>query len=671
MSSIFGVVHLGGAPVDPEALQLMSRGLEYRQEGPVQTGIWGNIGLGMRSQKAHSATQGSPVFLGLTAPLVADARLDNRQELCAELSLDAESSTAAEIVAKAYGVWGERCTDHLIGDFAFAVFDKSRNCLFCARDHFGVRPFYYTRTADNFAFATDPRGITALDKTPRPFCDSAVLDYLLVHWPDREKFFLDGILKLPPAHQLLLEGARLSTRKYWELQPDKTAWNMEPTEAARRFRVLFRQAVDCRIGARNRTATFLSGGLDSSSVTAQAVMAVRARGDDRPIQSFASVFPDVPESDETKWIRQVVDFLNRDGETVDLHVSDGKGAGPLRDMVEMTASLGEPVLAPNQYMTWDMVRQTAGTDVDVILTGHDGDTVVGHAMYQLTNLALERRFDALDAEMEVFVGTLKDYKGARSRLLISHVSPAVGIAFRKLQFFRAYGLMQALHRRYKMSRKIMLRQCVPHAVDAVITSFARRPADSTFLKDGLSMRWRVFRRRLANGARWESRPVMQHISSLQLSAISATFESFDRIGASHGIELRHPFFDKRLVEFCVSLPPSAKIRDNVTRWVLRAAMAGVLPEDVRLRRTKADLSPSFGARLAKDSERLDKVLRRSEADEAGYLDEAALARSVRQLRGAREMLSVRVYAALCMDVYMGIHTGRIPAGTLRDGRSKP
>lgn len=630
----------------------MSRGLEYRQEGPVQTGIWENLGLGMRPHKARQVTDGRPVPLTLTAPVVADARLDNHRELCSQLELNATSSTTAEVIAKAFSRWGERCTDHLLGDFAFAVFDTSKNRLFCARDHFGVRPFYYTQTKRYVAFATDPRALTAIDGAPRKLCNQAVLDYLLNHFPDSEKFFLDGILKLPPAYQLFLRGARLSKRQYWALRPERTVWNMEPEKAVSRFRAIFSQAVESRLGPQDRTATFLSGGLDSSSVTARTVMAARARGDERPIKSFASVFPDVPEADESDWIKKVVDFLNRDYEAVQLHVSGGEESGPVRRAAEMTAALGEPVLAPNQYFTWDMVAQAAGTGVDVILTGHDGDSVVGHAMYDLTNLALDGRFDALDAELEVFLGMLEQYQSARRRLLNSYVSPAVGIAVRKLQFIRAFRLAQALHRRYGLSRKAVIQQAVPLFIRTGLASFRRKTMDSALLKDGPGMRWRVFRRQLANAERWETRPELQHVDSLRLNAISATFETFDKIGAAHGIELRHPFFDKRLVEFCVSLPISAKLRDGHSRWVLRAAMAEMLPQDVRLRRSKTNLGPSFSARLAKDAGQILETLEQNAAHKSRYLNEAALSASTQQLKNvATEGLSVQVHTALCMTLY--------------------
>ncbi|MFN3845090.1 MAG: asparagine synthase-related protein [Paracoccaceae bacterium] len=614
MGSIFGVFDPSGRTVRRETLLRMNDALEYRTAEYSAIGLWGNLGLGMRrTQNNPLPSHSSKSIAQLEAPIAVDARLDNHAELCAELGLDRTSSTSVQVVAQAFTRWGERCTDHFLGDFAFVLHDAAKNQLFCARDHFGVRPFYYARPDGAFVFATDPRAILAIDDAPRQLCKDAALDFLLGHFPDDKIHLLAGIKRLHPAQQMTVGRAALKQHSYWRLKPEEALAQTDPRASVAHFRRLFTEAVATRLGPPGKTGTFLSGGLDSSSVTACAAAAMKTRGDKQPLQVFSEVFPDVPESDESGWIARVCASLTpepgADGTAPMLHCIGGQNAGPMKDAATITRAIDEPISSANFYISWDLVGLAAKSGTRIMLTGHDGDIVVGHGFERLTNLAVAARWDELETTLVALEGMLGSYESARRKLIRTYVNPAVGIHFRKLRLVRALSTLQSLHRNFNISRRdAIVQEVVPFWLSLGWRSAKKPNPIFTLLQDSWKLRWRILRRRLAHARRPENRPELQHAAMINLGVIGVVFETYDRLGAVHGVELRHPFFDKRLVEFCVSQPPESKTSHGLTRWVLREAMQGILIDDVRLRRDKANLGPSFLHRLQRQADQLCQAL---------------------------------------------------------------
>jgi asparagine synthase (glutamine-hydrolysing) len=136
-----------------------------------------------------------------------------------------------------------------------------------------------------------------------------------------------------------------------------------------------------------------------------------------------------------------------------------------------------------------------------------------------------------------------------------------------------------------------------------------------------------------------------------LEAIGSTFETFDRLGAFHGVQLRHPFFDKRLVEFCVSLPLELKVNNGMTRWVLREAMRGTLPESIRERRDKSNLGPSFVRRLGAEADELRRIT--SSSYRGDFLDEEEVSRRIEKfIISPSQGDAMALYRVACFKVWL-------------------
>src|SRR5687768_586533 len=224
MSGICGIVRLDGGKVTSAEIAAMTAVLERR--GPEGTKQWqsGPAGLG------HTLLGTTPEALVETLPLTddesgctitADVRLDNREELLAELGLDGESRVIGdgELILRAYLRWGDDCPKQLLGDFAFAIWDERQNRLFCARDHMGMRRLnYFHEPGKILVFATEPEAVLAHPLVPRRINQARIADYLdHMEGFDLTSTFFEDVHRLPPAHGLAADSTTLSVHRYWRL----------------------------------------------------------------------------------------------------------------------------------------------------------------------------------------------------------------------------------------------------------------------------------------------------------------------------------------------------------------------------------------------------------------------------------------------------------------------
>ena len=226
MSAICGIYNLDGKPAPREGMERMLKALAHH--GPDGQGIWleGPVGLG------HSMLHTTPESLYEKLPqqddetglvITADARIDNRDELFDALSIPHPARPGTPdgaLILKAYCKWGEDCPSHLLGAFAFAVWDKNEQSLFCARDHMGFKPFYYYRSPRIFIFASEVNGVLSVPEVPRRLSEPAVAYYLTQNHEDREITFYEEILRLPSAHTLTARRTgKLKKSRYWTCSP--------------------------------------------------------------------------------------------------------------------------------------------------------------------------------------------------------------------------------------------------------------------------------------------------------------------------------------------------------------------------------------------------------------------------------------------------------------------
>jgi len=222
MSGIVGIVNRDGAPVERDLIARMTSFMSFR--GPDAQDFWidGNVAFGhaMFRSTSEAETEHQPLTLDGRVWLTADVRLDGRRELINKLGIPLSSPNDAELLLHAYEAWQEDCVKHLLGDFAFAIWDQPRERLFCARDQLGVRQFYYSINDDCFVFSNTLNCLRLHPRVSNSLNELAIGDFLLFGLnQEKETTVFAEIQRLPRAHTLIIsrEGVRL--REYWT--PDR------------------------------------------------------------------------------------------------------------------------------------------------------------------------------------------------------------------------------------------------------------------------------------------------------------------------------------------------------------------------------------------------------------------------------------------------------------------
>jgi asparagine synthase (glutamine-hydrolysing) len=635
VTAIGGVVHRDGSPVSPALLQSMLRGFEETGFGPAAAGArWLADAVGM--VQAGGAAEGAtardldrptpPDFFtrGLRT-VVADTRLDNRDELFRALGLPGtvDSVGNAELLLAAYERWGRGCAEHLLGDFAFAIWDAGQRNVYCARDHSGVKPLYYRHEpARRFAWASSLSVLAMLDGRRAPVNDRRVVDFLAGEHLDPGHTCYAGILRLPAAHWLVAGAAGLEYGRYWSPERLPTLRLASDAEYGEAFREVFTASVRCRMEGASAVASMLSGGLDSSSIVAVGRELARERGT-APLVTYSTVFPDAPTFDESRFIQQVVDG---GGCSAHLIPFDHADHHPLGVLAAIQRFHGEPVFAPNASQPWQLMARLPSGAPRVVLDGHGGDETVSHGLGYFRELARAHRWVRLAGELRA---------GSDDGLYQAALLLGRYVGFGLEPQVAQSAVLRGVRRLWRGARRRVVRRgrdpASGHHGLGVLAPAQRRP---------FSERLRMAR---------ADRPALitehdDHAASILDDARSESLEVLGAMGRGREVAMRFPFMDRRLVDLCLSLPAEQKRRNGWGRLVMRHAMAGLLPEGVRWRRDKVDfLANALRATAANDAGVLETV--RSSRDRlAAYVDPRALdvlcARAASGVLTAQEYFSV-------------------------------
>ncbi len=601
MSGIFGIFNLDGRQVEPNDLEGMLQRLVHR--GPDGQHIWrgGHIGLG--ACQAHSTPESVneplPSVHASGLVLTGDVRLDYREGLLAALGLPGDGEDApgdGELVILAYLHWGEDCLSRLVGDFAFVLWDSREQRLLAARDAFGVRPFYYYASSSVFAFASEIKALLALPAVPHQLNEARLAQYLLQTPGDTVTTLYGGIMRLPPGHALAVDIVGKRLWSYWSLDPRPEIRFRSDSEYHSAFRQIFISAVRCRLRSASPLGVALSGGLDSSSIAQVASQCFKEDG--KPsLPVFSAVFPEIPESirsqlDERSFIRAILQAGRY--QPIEVPVDQ---ISPFVDQEYLFRCQDQVYFAPTLAIYWAVYQAASQRGIRVYLEGIDGDLTVSHGLERFTELFLRGQWGRLIGE-------------ARALSAGGHIpKPASKIIWQ-------YGIRPIIP---------------PPLVDLKRALRGdRRPSELAFslLQPDFARRVGISERTLddfMDSPQWSGGARQEHWRSLVSPHIPLTLEMLDHVSAGLNIELRYPFFDRRLVEFCLAIPAEQKLSQGITRRVQRMAMAGILPEVVRWRNWKADFLVYFqDALLRHERARVDEVINKNNHPIQPYVNLATL-----------------------------------------------
>jgi len=282
VSGIFGVFNRNRKPVDKKIVDTMLDAMSYWE--PDDRGTWlnGSVAFGhtMLWNTPESKLEHLPNKQGYLA-ITMDARLDNREELAEKLDMTDHplgKITDSDFILAAYRKWGEECPRYLLGDFAFAIWDEKKQQMFCARDHIGIKPFYYYVCNELFIFTNLLSPITTHPYVSKKLDDTSLAKFLTSQgFFDNRSTFFKYVKKIPAASTLVITRENILESKYWHVEDIRPLHYDSFEQYTEHFRILFEKAVESRLRTLYPVASHLSGGLDSSSIAVLAARKLKER----------------------------------------------------------------------------------------------------------------------------------------------------------------------------------------------------------------------------------------------------------------------------------------------------------------------------------------------------------------------------------------------------------
>jgi len=563
MSGIVAALYRDRQPVAKQQLSSSIQKLHHR--GPNNQDFWINnhIGIGHAQlwTTAKVKSERLPfVKYGGEFVISSDSRLDNHFDLIHKLCLPRNISPGdSELIIYAYEKWGVHCIDHFIGDFAFALWDSKNQLLFCARDHFGVKPFCYFNSSKLFVCASEAKALLCWDEIPSTINKGRIADFFVpqLEGIDNTSTCFEYIHHLPPAHFLIASQDTFKIQQYW--QPDtKTEHHFaNSNDCYDAFREIFSEAVECRLLGVDKPASMLSGGLDSSSIVALAQKSDRTN----QISTFSGISAGNPDCNESWHIKHMISEICVSPHLISVdetlsHIEQ------LEYLFEHTDNIFDMVMFLPQLMYIAAHQQ----GYVVLLDGVDGDYVTGQSAHYLSDVIRSGNIGDITQQCRA----------------ISHFQPSHGIHYHSSAnlFFRALRSMAVPEALRKFRRYITRQKNTQQILENSLLS--PECADLVNLKSRLDTHFQ-------SSGLAESRTFREkNAQPIRSPYVSVALERYDRVASAYSIEPRHPFFDKRLVDFCLALSWRERTHAGWSKAILRKSMENSLPQETCWRESNGE-----------------------------------------------------------------------------------
>lgn len=554
MSAIAGILHVDGRPDARSELERMMRVLGPL--GPDREAIWddGAVALGYRQmaklpedrfdRQPWRARNGGLV-------MVANVRLDNREELAGALDLDAPAARAmadSEILLLAYERWGSEGLDRIVGEFAVASWDTRERRLFCARSQIEGPPLYYCNSPSLFAFASTAGALFALPGVPRTLDERSLARALALVPAEANETFYRGISCLPPAHSLTVAGGRVTVERYWRLDVGRRLRLGSDRDYVEAARDTFDRAVAARLRSIHPVGSQLSSGCDSSAVTATAARLLAARGGEltaftaAPREGYSAGANSATVVDESAMAAALAArFPN-----VRHLVIRSNGRTPFDGLDRGHMLYARPIGHPANLVWVEQILDAARErGIGVLLTGQQGNMTISYdGMTRLAALFGSGRWLTLTREAAAL---RRNRASARTSIVNSTLGP-----FMPPTVWRWW-----VRRRRKQDVSLAAYSALNPAlaVDLGLDAAARDGTQDTAFRP------------LADGR-------VKRRAMIEMHDLGDYRNGFL---AGWGIETRDPTSDRRVVEFGLAIPEDQYLRDGLTKFLYRRVFEPILP----------------------------------------------------------------------------------------------
>ncbi len=559
--------------------------------------------------------------------IVFNGEIYNFLELRNELSQKGysfRSQSDTEVILAAFHEWGESCQFKFNGMWAFAIWDTQEKSLFLSRDRFGVKPLYICQKGGYFAFASEIKAFGALPFVSLELNEQRIADTIedpLNLEPTSETLF-EGIQKLPAGCCLTLSRSGVkNVRQWWNTLSHLGESPRTEEQQVQTFRELFFDACSVRMRSDVAIGTALSGGLDSSSILCsifQMSQKGHVRWPDSWQKSFTAVFPN-SSHDELNYAKIASQHTNAD--SFFSTISSGDLIRHLDDTLYSMEDLFDPPIGP-----WLLYREYRKQGVIISIDGHGADELLCGYHHQMERACLESLFPYPR------LGRVKTLWPLMKQMYALSADQKSSDLLLKLVKNGAQTLFQGSFL-YPVLKQLYWAQMKKQTGYGRYGWLQRKPVGHNFAAE-----------------RIQSTPEFKQLSSLNqllyldfhCRTLPTILRNFDRCSMAHGIEIRAPFMDWRLVTYAFSLPSTAKVGPLGSKSILRKAMDGVLPEEIRLRKSKIGFAGPVNQWIVNDLRPfiLDSIYSR-QFQESSIWDGPKIARDVETMIASKDYVSLR------------------------------
>jgi len=487
--------------------------------------------------------------------------LDIRKVL-QERGYNFRTKSDTETILYAYEEWGEECVHHLRGMFAFSIWDKKEQSLFIARDRVGIKPLFYAEHEGVFYFSSELKAIIANNEFPRNIDEKAVASYFTLSYIPAPLTIYSGIKKLLPGHTITWKQGEWKISKYWDLHfsPDRARSEADFIEE---FMDVFKNSTDCHLISDVPLGAFLSGGVDSS-----AVVAAMSKVSADPVNTFCMGFGGNTGGylDERKYAKEVSEAfgtLHKEYEIVP------KLDGLLNKIVN---AFDEPFADDSSIPSY-FVSEIARQNVKVALSGLGGDELfAGYERY--LGFKMQSLYNKVPLFMRnsIIPGIVNRLpERADGHYTINHIKRFVrGGCLSPEKAYMSYISMMGEDLRYQLFNNVnKYREYINECEEHICSHFTSENVEG----DNYSI----------------DRALYCDIKTYLPDDILALT---DRISMHHGLEVRVPFVDHEVMEFCAKIPPEIRLKGFKKKYLLKKAMTGILPDDVINHRKQGFVGPT-------------------------------------------------------------------------------
>ncbi len=481
------------------------------------------------------------------------------------------TNSDTEVMVHAYEEWGKNCVDYFNGQFSFAIYDRTRQSLFIARDRLGIRPLFYTVHNGRFYFASEIKSLFCDPSIPRRL-DLCGLDEIFTWWttaPPRTAF--EGINELEAGCRLEIKNGQVTSDRYWRMEFPETFDRQRSADSwAEELHALLVDSVRLQLRADVPVGAYLSGGLDSSATTALIKNFTPNR-----VETFSIAFHDKA-YDESEYQQQMADFLGTNHHRISCTYQDIAENFP-----NVIWHAERPIVRTAPTPLYLLSRLVRDTNFKVVLTGEGSDEILGG--YDIFKEALIRNFWARNPE--------STWRPA----LLQKLYPTLPLSPAKAKFYLETFYKDGLSQTDSYYFSHMQRIATTSKVKSFFTKEVKERIGSygslqSFGQDLPS-----------NLNRWHHLARAQYLEARSLLSGYLLSSQGDRVTAAHGVEGRYPFLDHRVVEFATTIPPNHKLLGLKEKFVLKKAMRKELPKEILQRVKQPYMAPDSNSFVQADS----------------------------------------------------------------------